>query len=80
MKKFILFLFLGVVGWYYITEIPLKLYTTEDPEVVSKTIEKLMELSSQKVSNCDRFYILFVPQEEDPNSINVVVQCNKWGI
>ena len=77
MKNFIL---LNFMCWFLITTIPLRLYNSDEPDVKHKLVEKMIELTKQSQSGCEKAYIFFNPQEENPNLINVIIECYKWEI
>lgn len=77
MRKFIVFLFLGIVGYYSLGSIPLKLFNTEDPVVKQRLIEKLIELTKAKHPHCEGAYMTFIA-DEDRKSVDIIVKCFKW--
>ncbi len=79
MRKFIVFLFLGIVGWNWIGSIPPKLFSSEDPIVKQKLIEKFIDLTKEKIPHCEGAYITFI-EDKETKGIEIVVKCNKWSI
>lgn len=63
-----------------IATIPLKLYNSDDPEVRQRLTEKMIELTKEQKTGCEGAIILFNPEEENKNLIDVIIECVKFEI